>query len=777
MDDQLLLSGKKIACLVIAVALLGHGVRLWKEGSDSCSGLLGRGWWRSNEIWQPYGCTIHRYKTSEAAKCLSEKRVSFVGDSRARDFFQYLKARVSDADPEGVAPMHHDLQFSPESSGVNIKFHWLPVVNEDVYKLYESFTKDDKAPDFILHSAALWHVKILGSDHKVVTEFQANLTKLSQTYYSKLDNSTVVWLQQYPLVEFLVEADPQRRGRYSNKLLAEYDTAAEHALKGSNVKILKSFREAVAQRFPQDTSDGMHYSGKSMKLGIDLILNILCNNQMKPQDATCCISNRVEMTLIQLFAALFFLSCSVAAFVVRLRINTNKQVNSVDQSNSKKEDSSLHNVYVVLWNLSKFGFILAYFFICDRTPIFMKEAKEYNSGLFFACLVVFFLIGICTAKEASKGDYLNRDQTDEWKGWMQLVILAYHYLGASQDLQVYVWVRVIVAAYLFMSAYGHFNYFWNKGDYSLFRFSQVMLRMNLLTVLLSYIMDRPYQFYYFVPLVSFYFIIVYLTHLVWPQVDASKAKGNVRAVWIMIIKISLLAVMCFFLWKSQTFFSQLFSWWPFVELFRAGKEYGVREWWFRSGLDRFMAPFGMLFALLVLLAKNFKWINTDFHQLPFNRLTSWLLLIASSAIILSYGYFSVTCPSKPECNSTHSWLSFLPVLGFVFLRNVPVLLRSRYSVSFAWMGKISLELFIGQYHIWLANDTHSILVLIPGYPFINAIITTFVFVCAAHEISSICGVLTSYAVTKDAKSMAKRIVVLLLVFAVTLLVHELVREL
>eukprot|EP00118_Oscarella_pearsei_P014944 m.131160 g.131160 ORF g.131160 m.131160 type:complete len:101 (+) comp38040_c0_seq11:1703-2005(+) len=70
-----------------------------------------------------------------------------------------------------------------------------------------------------------------------------------------------------------------------------------------------------------------------------------------------------------------------------------------------------------------------YFF---RTPIFMKEAKEYNSGLFFACLVVFFLIGICTAKEASKGDYLNRDQTDEWKGWMQLVILAYHYLGASQ---------------------------------------------------------------------------------------------------------------------------------------------------------------------------------------------------------------------------------------------------------------------------------------------------------------------------------------------------------
>lgn len=67
------------------------------------------------------------------------------------------------------------------------------------------------------------------------------------------------------------------------------------------------------------------------------------------------------------------------------------------------------------------------------------------------------------------------------------------------------------------------------------------------------------------------------------------------------------------------------------------------------------------------------------------------------------------------------------------------------------------QLFICQYHIWLAADTKGILVLIPGNPSLNILVSTFIFVCVAHEISQITNELAQVIIPKESVALLKRL--------------------
>jgi hypothetical protein len=63
---------------------------------------------------------------------------------------------------------------------------------------------------------------------------------------------------------------------------------------------------------------------------------------------------------------------------------------------------------------------LGLIFIADRTDVWLKEHKQYDVSTFAFLLLVTLTIGLATTQRPDKDlGFLNRDQTDEWKGWMQ----------------------------------------------------------------------------------------------------------------------------------------------------------------------------------------------------------------------------------------------------------------------------------------------------------------------------------------------------------------------
>eukprot|EP00961_Rhodomonas_salina_P186070 2512241-Rhodomonas_salina.1 len=52
----------------------------------------------------------------------------------------------------------------------------------------------------------------------------------------------------------------------------------------------------------------------------------------------------------------------------------------------------------------------------------------------------------------------------------------------------------------------------------------------------------------------------------------------------------------------------------------------------------------------------------------------------------------------------------------------------------AYLGRISLESYLLQYHIWLACSATKLLVVVPGMPKVNLLVTSGVFMVLANQL-------------------------------------------
>lgn len=121
--------------------------------------------------------------------------------------------------------------------------------------------------------------------------------------------------------------------------------------------------------------------------------------------------------------------------------------------------------------------------------------QTYNRDVVLFILVIIVIFGFSSMRNQST-DVLARQQTEEWKGWMQVnyawslcwphgkiachmmqlsnragvlqvLFLMYHYFHA---VEMYNAIRVFISAYIWMTGYGNTLYYVEKADFSITRF-------------------------------------------------------------------------------------------------------------------------------------------------------------------------------------------------------------------------------------------------------------------------------------------------------------------
>jgi hypothetical protein len=164
---------------------------------------------------------------------------------------------------------------------------------------------------------------------------------------------------------------------------------------------------------------------------------------MNFQDGSCC-SQPESMTLVQLILfSIFFVCFLITAFLLvyknfcksysNFRVNISGK--EIGLTTTCKNAATSSSFYKFAKTFSKLALIMFYFYACDRANYFMKENKHYTLLTFLVPLLYLSVVGLFFHDSLPLAKVMNRHQTYELKGIMQVVILLYKMSNAQQVIE------------------------------------------------------------------------------------------------------------------------------------------------------------------------------------------------------------------------------------------------------------------------------------------------------------------------------------------------------
>jgi len=188
----------------------------------------------------------------------------------------------------------------------------------------------------------------------------------------------------------------------------------------------------------------------------------------------------------------------------------------------------------------------------------------------------------------------------------------------------------------------------------------------------------------------------------------------------------------------------------------------MHEWEFRSGLDHLVWVFGMFCAFSFPF---FDKMMQTLEEMPSGQRN----LARAAVLVVTLGlafwwYASFFSLPKRSYNKVHPYTSFIAIFAYLVLRNIVTALRRRYLHLFAWCGKITLETYILQFHVWMKTtgingSPKYLMVWFPGYYWVNFVIVTAVYIFLSYRVFIITAALRDVVIPKEGgMALAKRAV-------------------
>ena len=390
---------------------------------------------------------------------------------------------------------------------------------------------------------------------------------------------------------------------------------------------------------------------------------------------------------------------------------------------------------------SEFALILAVIYLCDRTtPAARRSGPKYQEpkafwGVWAVICGLALLFTIRPTSRASKP--LSREQTEEWKGWMQIMFLLYHYFA---EVELYNAIRVYIAAYVWMTGYGNLLYYQKTGNFGVVRVAQTLFRLNFFVVFICIALRNEFMLYYICPMHTAFTLFVWLALRLFKE-------GN-KSPRILAVKILATLAATYCLYDVASIFRVAFGWQPlrfllaFHDPLHPEFTDELHEWQFRSGLDRYVWVYGMA------LAAGLPYLEEALGRVDRLATTHGCLAQAAArgaiaAIALAagaYWYLNVYALQKFAYNGLHPYTSFVPITVYIVLRNLFPLLRAYYLNLFAFLGKVTLETYILQFHVWMhstglnGSPKSLLFILPPDHYWLNFILVSAFYLYLSHRV-------------------------------------------